>query len=248
MKTFMIKMECLTNLHVGNGDVNYNIVDNEVEKDYATGAPVINSSGIKGAFRSYFSTANNANVTEWFGSSPKEKESHKQGKLKFIGATLLARPYRTTMGDKPFYLVTTDDDLNEYRKMCDAFGIDPKCDEKGKLEIAVEGIELKDEKRYLLEDEFETVVISDGNRKKAIREAMLPVISRNHLESGISSNLWYEEVVPHESVFYSFVAAEDTDESLLRDFANSINGKVIQFGGNASIGYGLCKVSVREGK
>ncbi|MDD6069236.1 MAG: RAMP superfamily CRISPR-associated protein, partial [Clostridiales bacterium] len=90
MKTFLIKMECLTNLHVGNGDVNYNIVDNEVEKDYATGSPVINSSGIKGAFRSYFSTADGETVTAWFGSSPKEKENHQRGKLKFIGAALLA--------------------------------------------------------------------------------------------------------------------------------------------------------------
>ena len=37
----VFKIRCLTNLHVGSGDINYNIVDKEVEKDPVTGVPVI---------------------------------------------------------------------------------------------------------------------------------------------------------------------------------------------------------------
>ena len=44
----------MTNMHVGNGDVNYNIIDNEVEKDPVTGYPTINASGVKGALREFF--------------------------------------------------------------------------------------------------------------------------------------------------------------------------------------------------
>jgi len=51
MKTIFYKIECLTNLHVGSGDVNYNIIDNEVEKDPVTGYPIIHASGVKGALR-----------------------------------------------------------------------------------------------------------------------------------------------------------------------------------------------------
>ena len=46
-------LECLTNLHVGSGEVNYNIVDNEVERDVVTNYPTINSSGVKGALRAH---------------------------------------------------------------------------------------------------------------------------------------------------------------------------------------------------
>ena len=44
-KMYMMKLE--TNLHVGNGDINYNIIDNEVEKDVLTEQPIIYSSGMK---------------------------------------------------------------------------------------------------------------------------------------------------------------------------------------------------------
>jgi CRISPR-associated protein Cmr4 len=74
------------------------------------------------------------------------------------------------------------------------------------------------------------------------RKISLPVIARNHLEDGISTNLWYEEVVPHESIFYVPVLSDAS----LDEFKKAVNGKVIQFGGNASVGCGLCKVTVGE--
>ena len=30
MAAIIVNLECMTNMHVGNGDVNYNIIDNEV--------------------------------------------------------------------------------------------------------------------------------------------------------------------------------------------------------------------------
>ena len=46
MAAIIVNLECMTNMHVGNGDVNYNIIDNEVEKDPVTGYPTINASGV----------------------------------------------------------------------------------------------------------------------------------------------------------------------------------------------------------
>ena len=55
--------------------------------------------------------------------------------------------------------------------------------------------------------------------------------------------MWYEEVVPHKSIFYfAVVASTSESDSLLDVFTESVRGKIIQFGANASVGYGLCKV------
>ena len=69
----------------------------------------------------------------------------------------------------------------------------------------------------------------------------LPVIARNSV--GEQTNLWYEEVVPHKSIFYfAVVASTSESENLLEAFTDSVREKIIQFGANASVGYGLCKV------
>jgi CRISPR-associated protein Cmr4 len=66
----------------------------------------------------------------------------------------------------------------------------------------------------------------------------LPVIARNTIEDGTSQNLWYEQVVPHQSIFLTFIAGSGT---LLDKFESTLKSTVVQIGGNATIGYGLCK-------
>ena len=56
MKAAVYLLKCLTNMHVGNGEESYNIIDNEVEKDVVTGNPAIYSSGVKGSLLQYFKT------------------------------------------------------------------------------------------------------------------------------------------------------------------------------------------------
>jgi hypothetical protein len=89
-------------MHVGNGDVNFNIIDNEVEKDVVTNYPTINSSGVKGALREFFDNQNidKACVNEIFGEP-------NAGKLKFFCADMLAVPMRASSGNEPYYLVST---------------------------------------------------------------------------------------------------------------------------------------------
>lgn len=240
MKSILVTLKCITNLHVGNGDVNYNIIDNEVERDAVTGYPTINSSGVKGALRSYFKTNQPQVVESWFGSDPKEKTKHQQGSLTILSANMLAIPLRASAGEKAFHLVYTEEMLNQYKTLCSAFNISTEitADKSSDQQVTIEGfnadkpIIISKEKMYLS---------TEANLKKV----SLPVIARNYLENGKSSNLWYEEVVPHESVFYFVVASEN--ENAVSNFAKAVNDKIIQFGGNASIGYGLCKVTVREG-
>ena len=61
-------IKCLTNLHVGSGDVNFNIIDEEIEKDPVTGYPTINASGVKGALRQFFEENALQYTGCWFGS------------------------------------------------------------------------------------------------------------------------------------------------------------------------------------
>lgn len=65
----------------------------------------------------------------------------------------------------------------------------------------------------------------------------LPVIARNNLENGTSKNLWYEEVVPHHSLFYTILLKTEGQDIFDYDFNNNI----IQIGAGATIGYGYTK-------
>jgi len=86
----------------------------------------------------------------------------------------------------------------------------------------------------------------------------LPVVARNHLENGISQNLWYEEIVPHQSYFFTFRLSPEVSVDEKSDekekthaekierfdilFDKSLSENIIQIGANASIGYGFCEL------
>ena len=234
----MIKLECITILHVGNGEENYNIIDNEVERDPVTGHPTINSSGVKGALREYFVKNSLAYVDELFGAEGKGDKPSSPGQLKVLCADMIAMPVRASKGEEAFYMVTTAAMLEKFSyNMETLLGVSVKMDEKEVSQIAVEGFELSKAKTL-----FDKDLHIMG--KEDFDKLSLPVMARNHLENGISKNLWYEEVVPHKSIFCFAVLAENED--VMKHFTDGVDGKVVQFGGNASIGYGLCKVAVLE--
>lgn len=71
----------------------------------------------------------------------------------------------------------------------------------------------------------------------------LPIVARNYLENGKSSNLWYEEFVPHQSYFYSVLLWEQEDKTIFVNFIKGICKQPVAFGGNNSVGYGYCKMT-----
>lgn len=241
MKAIIYKLTCLTNLHVGNGESNFDIIDNAVEKDPVTGLPTINSSGVKGALRQYFMERKIEEkiITDIFGSEQKKSQGtgSMPGKVKFYQADLLARPARASQGDRTNYMVTSDEAISIFNQKVEIFGGTPisndnvNCDNFG-----VEGLTISSVANISLIDGC-TVILSDST----LRDLPLPVLARNQLEDGISNNLWYEQVVPHKSIF-TFVVSSDY-ENVLQSFADVLKKPAyIQFGGNASIGYGLCRV------
>ena len=220
MKAKIFVIECLTNLHVGNGDVNFNIIDNEVERDVVTGFPTINSSGVKGALRAFFEENKLlSKIKGIFGSD--ENGSTTSGALKFLSANLLALPIRSISGeDKPYSIHATKTACEDFKKMLKNFQLE---------DVSIEDIKGGDEKITLDAD------------NSCYEKYGLPVIARNKV--GEQTNLWYEEVVPHKSIFYfAVVDSTSKSENLLESFTDSVRDKIIQFGANASVGYGLCKV------
>lgn len=235
MSTRLFLIEALSNLHVGSGEINYGLIDNLIQRDPVTGLPNINSSSLKGALREYFSHLEKQNkkqnkeqkwsVSDIFGSDPNDKNNRRQGSVRFFEAELLAIP--VPCKDKPYEMTTSTkivSELTEKLKNYDLLKADsmPK-DVKNKL-FGSDVIE----KAY---EKFKDICSDDE----------LPVISRNYLENGQSSNLWYEQVLPKHSRLCFFVLGND--DLAFEAFCKELDGARVQIGANATIGYGYCKLS-----
>ena len=231
-----------SNLHVGNESVdNYNLIDKAIQRDPVTNLPCINSSSLKGAINEYFTTGPNqldketrltvfgtdraGELTEEVEMKDEKGDQVKKKRLKtqkgntsFFDANLLAYPIPD---DKELYkMITCDSVLMHFCNRLKTFGFEINI-EKLKKEImnACGGRQLHSQ------------TFSDFNEKTSDYE--LPIIARNCLDK--NGNLWYEQVLPRETILGTFILSEST---VLPD---SMNGKLIQVGANATIGYGYCK-------
>lgn len=269
MKALM-KISCLTNLHVGSGDIKFEIIDGQVEKDPITNYPVIFASGVKGALREYAEQhlKDSDEVEEIFGTDRKRnnEKKGKAGSVKFLTAQLAAMPMRASEGKQSYYMVTTKRMLLQFCKLRrdiedksedllqDVMKLDNEKNYCLKREdgrsIGVEGYEAELEipenlcvlTKFLSDTFPENVVILS---EEDMDNTSLPVVARNCLENGKSEHLWYEEIVPHESVFYLYMLSNETpsgDRSLEKLLALIAEKPLIQFGGNTTIGNGLTKV------
>ena len=252
MSVFLYKMTCLTNLHVGNGDVNYSIIDNEVELDYVLREPTIPSSGVKGALLSYVENLKDDHtklIKMVFGGIEDSKgkdgaidKNTTKGLYKFLSANLLSRPVRVSLGKYSYANATSYELIERYNSLCENLGIEvEKLEIKAEGCLCTEGISEVEGIRVSQGQTFESLsalipepMVIMPNSK--LSEIPLPVVARNRL--GDDGNLWYEQFVPYNSIFYMIIITPDTDNQL----DDLINNKIVQFGGNASIGYGLMKI------
>jgi CRISPR-associated protein Cmr4 len=76
----------------------------------------------------------------------------------------------------------------------------------------------------------------DSNILKENITNKLPVIARNNLENGQSTNLWYEEIIPRETIFYTFISAPK------EKWVIKFDKLIVQIGANASVGYGFSEM------
>ena len=267
-KTSVWLIEALTNLHVGNESlVNFSVIDKSIQRDVVTTLPCINSSSLKGAVKEFVSSPGGLTedkVINIFGSIKKkgvnitqkesqstssaplastekkdvditQKESQstssaplastekkdmnitQKGSAIFFDANLLLIPKPCT-GEKTSYeLITCVSLLNAFFDKAKVLGYE------GSVEDKIKELQAKAQEKSF--NEFALLCNDDS----------LPIIARNCLESGESVNLWYEQVLPSKSILGAIIQTNEEDD------LGILNGKVIQIGANATIGYGYCR-------
>ncbi len=211
----------LTNLHVGDEcSTGYGIIDKSVQRNPITTLPCINSSSLKGALNEYFSKNSNLPAEELsnrliaiFGSDKTRTNNESQkGNAVFFDANLAALPIPENNGSL-YCLISSAKIRAEINNMCTALGINNvNLPTEWSNDVVDKHVEIKDK-------------CSDES---------LPIIARNKLDNGVSQNLWYEQIVPQQTVFYTFM---NVDQS----FEDALNGAIVQIGANATIGYGYCQ-------
>lgn len=249
-----------TNLHVGSGDSNYGIIDNLVQRDTLTELPHIHASSLKGALREYYEVVVKGDAVSVFGSDPSNKDKAQKGSHNFFEAHLLVMPVASNVGS--FFRATTKERIAHLIHTVEKMGGTILAKNKAALDLVIALSVNRGEPIVFTEDlegfagtvflgDFTTVnqrkvaypetilgsrlaIFHEDDFKTLCDDEHLPVIARNQLENGISQNLWYEQIVPRESRFFMLVQ-EPSDT-----FSTAINGKVIQVGANATVGYGYC--------
>lgn len=213
---------------------------------------------------------NNIKITEIFGSDAKETKNTNSGSYSFFTAQLLFIPMRVSDGNFTYCLVTTVDLLEKMIQMVSDLNGDLPCDMQEAIkkvkekinnlkdkygisnkDISVEGYDLENCEKEVnkvvdLLNIFEKFNLKNGVpivilKPEIFKEIDLPIVARNQLEDGLSNNLWYEEIVPHESIFYFAIMYPDNNDSF-KKFDEELRSNIIRFGGGASIGYGYCKI------
>jgi len=263
------KLYLITNkspLHVGSGDTNFDLVDRQIQKDVITQYPTIHASSLKGALREYAVFREECNedpnkgtnfITHIFG------DQDNAGKVRFTEAHLLSIPMRSNT--EPYFNATSPKMLEQLLNTLDTFSLSIKQKDalqkiasyKGKdILVAKESTTIEDEPtKATNEFDFEALESLIGSPAAIVPNELfsdlvqdLPVIARNQLENGESKNLWYEEVLPRESKFFTLISEptylNKQDAKKLTNAFNKFHeyltdANTVHIGANASIGYGI---------
>ena len=261
----------LTPLHAGGGEAG-EVVDLAIQREKHTEFPVVYSSSLKGSLRYFCETkiTHKSIIESIFG---KEGIESGAGGVVFTDAKILLFPVRSSEGvfkwiTSPFVLKRFKRDLLFIRKVVNGFASNENTDDtkgltfQGNSEIVLEdfllslseGAKGEDDLANLLPEEDpeaikgRLVIVSD-NIFKTIVTSATQVIARNVLdnETKTSANLWYEEVVPADALFYTVMKPvgriSANGAGSLDQLVKLIRNEILQIGGNETVGYGFVKVS-----
>lgn len=229
-----------TNLHVGDeNSSSYGLIDLAIQRNPITTLPCIHSSSLKGAIKEYVANNSNLDLKYIFGSAKKSKEEDKdlnkepknqKGVYTFFDAELIAIPKPCCNSNKGYRLCLCENALDEFLKKANLLG----CKYDRDAIITAINPDKPDPEAPMTMDKFVEICDDDS----------LPIIARNVLENGESKNLWYEQVLPPESVLITMIddgKDDGKDDSKDDSLCSAINGEIIQVGANATIGYGYCE-------
>lgn len=253
-----------SNLHAGAGSSNYGVIDNLVQRDAIDQFPNVHASSLKGALKEFFEESLEPKTDSKLIFGVEDAK----GNCVFSEAHLLALPVRSNQ--KPYFMATSAYVLQKFLSISKEYGhtvdaglekdindlksLKPKNGESPVvINHSITNLRIEDFTEFtstqltfsklnkIIGDKINIVLFSDDDFKYQCGDYALPVLARNHLDNGISKNLWYEQVVPRQACFYFFV--DDYTDKNLFDESIKTNNKLVQVGGNATVGYGRCKIT-----
>lgn len=218
-----------TNLHVGNENTSsYGLIDLAIQRNATTGLPCINSSSLKGALNEYAAQNTQIDRLKVFGSDKLDKsKGSAKGLYTFFDANILFLPVQDD--NTLYHLETSHDVIKRFREQMSLFGIQLGNDDDQLIKELKEILGISKDVKFSNSNDAFIDLCSDDN---------LPIIARNVLENGESKNLWYEQVLPAETVLYTLI--DDKDDGTLANELKKGNA-IVQIGAGATIGYGYCK-------
>jgi len=267
MKSSIIGLLAETSLHPGTGQTT-GVVDLPVAREAATGYPVIVGSSLKGALRERAEQSwgrEAERVIEIFG------KPEASGAVAVTDARLLLLPVRSLSGH--YKWITCPYLLERYTRdrliagLSESFDV-PKLQSNQAVLAGGEG------QLFLEEIAFEIVngnlapviesikpLIYHNSVRERLSEGLavltddefvyfsrygLAVNARNILndDTKTSENLWYEETLPPDSLFYALLIARPGREETMDGLQELFQDRpYLQVGGNETVGQGWCVVS-----
>lgn len=269
MNTIMLGMLAETAIHPGAGR-STGFVDLPVAREAATDYPVIVGSSLKGALRERISGEADASQTEQiFG-----KHDHAGGVL-FSDARLLLLPIRSLTGSYrwvtcPHLLERFERDRRRagFKDSVLPDGFSAPTNEQVLSNTVGETIFLEERQftsMNLIPEGVERAIAplfqDPSARKRLPRQLVilsdddfawfarygLSVVARNVLEEGTkkSINLWYEEVIPADALFYT-ILHERSANSLDPLHASLESNPYARMGGNETVGQGWFALTIHS--
>ncbi len=253
VKPFFIKV--ITPLHVGSGS-DLGVVDLPIQREAHTGFPKIEASSLKGSIRSSFTQENNeAEAEKIFG------KDDNAGELGFSDAKILLFPVKSVKDvfayiTCPYIIDRFNIEIEEY-----------KLPEVEELTISKSSkIDLKNGDIILEEYAFD---VSKNDKVKQLSDSLTKITKIKNLEQKLviipneefthfvknstevitritidnekgvvkKGGLFTEEYLPSETVMYALALGK------VDKFTND-NPKVLQVGGNSTLGKGIVKLTI----
>lgn len=272
MNTIMIGLLSETSLHPG-AESSGGVVDLPVARESTTAYPVLPGSGLKGALRDCYEASKSQEAAKAVFGKPDDA-----GGIAVCDGRLLLLPIRSLTGHYrwvtcSYIMERLQRDL-KLAGMQVKFQLSEKI-EQGKAAAATAGDIFLEElsftvqanqnlissfaqaiapliKHQTVRDRLvnQLVIVGDDDFKY-LASYGLPVNARNVLDdkTKTSKNLWYEETVPPDTLFYSLVIPMQGKDDQLGQIKGLFDeSPYLQVGGNETVGQGWCVVSIAGGE
>jgi len=289
----LIGLYAETPLHPGSG-VTTGVVDLPVQRERHTNYPIIQSSSLKGSFRTFVESkgVTKPKIEAVFG--PEDRGDEHAGSITFTDARILLFPIRSFQGI--FVWITCPNVLARLKRDLAAIGItnvnfsissvnngqafiSDKSDLASELVLeeytynAQKNPEISKTAEWIgenllpVDEEYNfykqklskhLMILSDDDFKYLV-ETATEVTARIVLnDTKTSENLWYEEFIPSDTLFYTILLAlkpraknknhglKDA-QAVLEFVTQTVKPDILQVGGDETIGRGWVRVTIGGG-